>query len=155
MENRASPRVGAKQGALPLSATRASITGAAAPPCYRSRVAGCPKVLALVGIALLLAACSGSPQDATTSHAQAPPSTIAKIPSEEGCRNALDYADAHPRVADVDSVVAASCTPAALRAAISARDPSLSSQEVAAREQATALTACQGNADLKLCLGNS
>jgi hypothetical protein len=116
---------------------------------------GHPKVLALVGIAILLAACSASPHTVATSTTRTAPTTIGKIPGEDGCRDALKYADSHPSVPDVDSVVAASCSPAALRAALSARDPSLSPQQVTAKEQETAATACRGNANLTLCAGNS
>jgi hypothetical protein len=52
-------------------------------------------------------------------------------------------------------VVAASCSPAALKAALSARDPSLSSQQVTTKEQETATTVCRGNANLALCAGKT
>ena len=35
------------------------------------------------------------------------------------------------------------------------RDPSLSSQQVTAKEQETASAACRGNANLKLCAGDT
>ena len=69
----------------------------------------------------------------------------------DGCGTWLRYAETHPGVPDVDSVIAASCTSTELRAAIAAEHPSLTAAQVAVQETATAAAACSGNPHLKLC----
>ncbi len=69
----------------------------------------------------------------------------------DACGTWLKYAETHPGVPDVDSVIAASCTSSELSAAIAAAHPSLTPQQVAAQETATAAAACGGNPYLKLC----
>jgi Protein of unknown function (DUF4232) len=103
------------------------------------------------GLALLLAACSTSPRTLTKQTTTTTRVQVILKAGGDACGTWLRYAETHPGVPDVDSVIAASCTSTELRAAIASEHLSLTPQQVAVQETATAGAACSGNPHLKLC----
>lgn len=119
---------------------------------YHPNMAWRHRIIPVAGVALLLTACgtTSSSQPATTSTTNR---VILKV--SDGCQQAVNYVDTHTSstVPGLDSVIAASCTPAELRAALAKRNPSLIKAEIAAMEGALATSLCASNPNLRLCTG--
>jgi hypothetical protein len=110
------------------------------------------RTIPLAGVALLLTACAttSSSQPATTST-----TTGVVLTLGDGCQSSVSYVEAHTTstVPGLNSAIAASCTPAELRAALATVDPSLTKEQIAAKEGALATSLCASYPNLRLCTG--
>jgi hypothetical protein len=114
--------------------------------------------LATLVAGLALAACSSTPQTQPAETVQTT-TTITKVilKIDNNCPAALSYVTSHPpmTLAGSDSVIAASCTPGQLRAAIAAKSPSLNSQLGSAQESTMQRALCATSQYLRHCQSGS